>query len=92
MCMYVLRSIFIFDITIIIIIVIYVGLFVMTRIFLCDCKYAVSRFTKHLKNTLCINVLWMFIFDARASLLFNFGALLKPWTVGMMMLEGSHCL
>ena len=61
----------------------------MARIFLCDCKCAVSRFIKPLKNTLCINVLWMFIFDAKASLLFNFGALLKPWMVGMMMLEGS---
>jgi hypothetical protein len=63
----------------------------MARIFLCDCKYAVSRFIKHLKNT-CINVLWMFIFDAKASLLFNFGAILKPWMVGMMMLDGSQCL
>ena len=41
----------------------------LARIFLCDCKYAVSRFIKHLKNTLCIIVLRMFIFDARASLL-----------------------
>jgi hypothetical protein len=66
----------------------------MARIFLCDCKCAGNRFVKHLKNTLCINVLWMFIrvFDARASLLFNFGALLKPWMMGMMMLEGSQCL
>ena len=64
----------------------------IARIFLCDSKYAVSRFTNHLKNTLCINVLWMFIFVAGASLLFNFSALLKPWMVGMMMLECSHCL
>jgi len=64
----------------------------MARIFLCDCKYAVSEFTKHLKNTLCINVVWMFIFGARASLLFNFGALLKPGMVEMMVPEGSHGL